>query len=367
MFLPRRPGVDSGSRIDVPLIQIDPETDPRWDRFVEEHPKGLIYHLSGWKKVLEQSFRHQKGYYLCITEDDSIRAALPVFEVKSWILGNRLVSLPFTTLCDPLTSSIEECGFLLDGVFNLSGRLKTGSIEIRSFSPCGLSDDRFGRTDAYVHHYIDLKSPIDQIRKNFHRTCVRQRIDRALNSDLKIREGESIEDLRQFFSLYLTTRKRNGVLAQPWRFFQAMRNTFQPEGLFKLLLADYGDKTVGGIILLKYKNRVSVEFAASDDNYSNISPNHLLFWAAIVSSCSDGYEIFDFGRTSLCNRSLIAFKDRWATKRVSLPQFFYPKELSSKSAGFRQTAKYRLFSRLIMKSPYFTTRWIGEFCYGHMG
>ena len=173
---------------------------------------------------------------------------------------------------------------MLDGVFNLSGRLKTGSIEIRSFSPCGLSDDRSGRTDAYVHHYIDLKSPIDQIRKNFHRTCVRQRIDRALNSDLKIREGESIEDLRQFFSLYLTTRKRNGVLAQPWRFFQAMRNTFQPEGLFKLLLADYGDKTVGGIILLKYKNRVSVEFAASDDNYSNISPNHLLFWAAIVSS-----------------------------------------------------------------------------------
>ncbi len=349
------------------LIQIDPATDPRWDQFVEEHPKGLIYHLSGWKKVLEQSFRHQKGYYFCITENDSIRAALPVFEVKSWILGNRLVSVPFTTLCDPLTSSVEQCRFLLDAVCNLSDRLKAGSIEIRTLSPCGFLDERFGRTDAFVHHYIDLKSPMEQIRNKFHRTCVRQRIDRALNSGLKIREGESIEDLRQFFSLYLITRKRNGVLAQPWRFFQAMRNTFLPEGLFKLLLADYGDKTVGGIILFKYKNRVSVEFAASDDNFFNISPNHLLFWAAILSSHSEGYEIFDFGRTSVCNDSLMTFKNRWGTNRVSLPQFFYPKELPSKSAAFNETALYRLLAKLIVKSPYSTTRWIGEFCYRHMG
>ena len=66
-------------------IIIDPVKDPRWDKFVEGHPFGLICHLSGWKQVLEESFPHMKGYYLALLNHDneSIRAALPIFEVKS--------------------------------------------------------------------------------------------------------------------------------------------------------------------------------------------------------------------------------------------------------------------------------------------
>ena len=88
------------------IIEIDPQSDPRWDQFVESHPLGLICHLSGWKQVLEESFPQMKGRYLAILSDDnSIRAALPVFEIRSILTGNRLVSIPFATNCDPLISS----------------------------------------------------------------------------------------------------------------------------------------------------------------------------------------------------------------------------------------------------------------------
>jgi hypothetical protein len=58
---------------------IEPESDPRWDEYVAQHPHGWICHLSGWKKVLEKSFTHMKGYYPAIVDEaGTIKAALPV-------------------------------------------------------------------------------------------------------------------------------------------------------------------------------------------------------------------------------------------------------------------------------------------------
>src|SRR5512136_2928209 len=87
---------------------IDPVEDKRWDNFVEHHPFGWVCHLSGWKKALERSFKHLKGHYLVLFSNDAIRAALPVFEVKSWLTGKRMVSIPFATVCDPLISNSNE-------------------------------------------------------------------------------------------------------------------------------------------------------------------------------------------------------------------------------------------------------------------
>jgi len=67
---------------------IDPITDPRWDKFVESHPFGWVCHLSGWKQVLEKSFKHIQGYcFVLVDENDNIKAGLPVYELKSCLAG----------------------------------------------------------------------------------------------------------------------------------------------------------------------------------------------------------------------------------------------------------------------------------------
>ena len=84
------------------VVFIDPVSDHRWDKFVESHPYGWLCHLSGWKKVLEKSFSHMRGYYPVLLNGSEIKAAMPIFQVKSWLTGQRLVSIPFASLCDPL-------------------------------------------------------------------------------------------------------------------------------------------------------------------------------------------------------------------------------------------------------------------------
>lgn len=186
---------------------IDPMKTDQWDEFVRDHPFGWICHLSGWKEVLEKSFRHMKGHYLVLrNSSDDITAALPLFEVKSWLTGNRLVSIPFATLCDPLISTGEEMEILLEGTLNLLKEFRASYIEIRSFRASSLfQTGKLGVRHFYKHHYLELKADPEELKKSFHRSCVRQRIARALRSGLSLKVGEDGSDLKRFYLLYTLT------------------------------------------------------------------------------------------------------------------------------------------------------------------
>src|SRR5580658_8386102 len=92
-----------------------PEEETQWDAFAAKHPLGLIYHRTPWKQVLEQAFPHIRGHFLVLRDNSTgeIQAGLPLYTLKSWLLGNRAVSVPFASFCDPLISSGEEFDQLL--------------------------------------------------------------------------------------------------------------------------------------------------------------------------------------------------------------------------------------------------------------
>ena len=82
------------------------------------------------------------------------------------------------------------------------------------------------------------------------------------------------------------------------------------------------DTTVAGMILFKYKDHVSAEFACSNDEYFNLSPNHFVFWEAIKLA----HKAFDFGRTPASNKSLMDFKRHWGTNVIDMNHLYYPKK-----------------------------------------
>ena len=73
-------------------------------------PYGLVYHLSAWKNVLHTAFPHIRGGFLALRDRESgrIQAGMPVYTVKSWLLGRHVSSLPFSSFCDPLITSADE-------------------------------------------------------------------------------------------------------------------------------------------------------------------------------------------------------------------------------------------------------------------
>ena len=352
------------------VILVDPAEDSCWDSFVEHHPFGLICHLSGWKRVLEKTFGHIKGYYLALWDDanNDIRAALPVFEVRSWLTGNRLVSVPFASVCDPLISSSDEMRTLLESALDLSAKLGTSRIEIRTLSSSSfVQDHRFGVSCFYKHHYLLLDGEPEELEMTFHRTCVRQRIRRAANSGLDLKVCDSECDLRRFYQLHLMTRKRLGLPLQPYAFFQLLWREFASLDRISLLLAERKGEAIAGLILLKFRDRVSAEFVATDASFRDVSPNHFLFWEAIKQAYRQGYNVFDFGRTWSQNIGLMDFKGHWGTRVVDLPEFHYPRRTSKGTANREEHTPYRAARSVCKNAPDNAQALIGSLLYRHLG
>jgi len=348
---------------------IDPLTDPRWDQFVESHPYGWICHLSGWKRILEDSFKHLKGYYFVLLKKDRVEAALPVFEVRSWLRGDRLVSIPFATLCDPLVQNTNQMKSLFQSVITFFRSKPKSYIEIRSLYSNQLlsSFDEIKCGNVYAHHYLPLKGDLDGIKRRFHQKSVRSAINKAQRFSTYVFLADHIDHLKTFYCLYFMTRKRLRLPPQPFMFFENIWKNYFPSK-FQILIAEVNKRAIGGLAFFKYKNRFSTEFAGWDILYRSFNPNHLLYWEAIKIAHSEKFEIFDFGRTSYNNQGLMDFKKRWGTYIKKIKHFYHPSQVAERltdpMVGNVQKAVIQAAIRKNTPDPF--VRMIGNFCYRHL-
>lgn len=348
---------------------IDPVKDTRWDTFVENHPFGSIYHLSTWKKVLEKSFKHIKGHHLALIDSQTniIQAALPLFEVRSWLTGNRLVSTPFSAFSDPLISSPEQMVIFLQAVFDLSNELRIPSIELRTFKSSSLiQDTRLVSCALFNLAYLSLDSDLEQLKRSYRRQF-RQHIDKTQRSKLRLKVADSESDLQSFYCLYIKTRKRLYLPPQPYLFFKSLWDTFHPLNMIDLLLAKVDNQLVAGIINCKFKDRVSAEYEAWDEKFYKMNPVYFIIWETIKKAYHEGYKTVDLGRTSISNFGLLAFKKRWGAKIIDLFDFYYPKELAQKRSQREKSLNYKLMQNICKIGPNILLPYIGNFCYRHMG
>lgn len=348
--------------MDDKVIEIDPCREPAWNLFIERHPFGLMYHLAEWKNLIENCFGHMKGHYFVLKETEEIKAALPVFEVKSWIFGDRLVSIPYATLCDPLVSGRNEYELLLGAVKDLSRNLKSTYIEIRALNSSGFIDQQKAGS-SFKCHYLNLETDRRTIEQNFHHS-LRQKLRKVGRSNLKMRTGENESDLQEFYRLNIMTRRRLGLPPQPFKFFRVLWKIFYP-GKIRMLIAEHQNKAIAAVILFIFKDRVSAEFTATDWNYIKMNPVHFLYWEIIKWAQASGYKIFDLGRTDVGNEGLMSFKNSWGMQMVDIPQYFYPD--GKKTPIIEGSSIHKIAENIFRKSPDFAAKILGNICYAHLG
>ncbi len=352
------------------VVWLGPQDMPRWDRFVDGHPFGWLCQRSAWKDVLESSFGHIRGHFCAVIDDRSgdILSGIPVYTVKSWLLGNRLVSVPFATLCDPLVSSPDDMSKLSPFLLRRSEADSAASIEVRSLrSEALIQIPGVGVSRFYKHHFLRLDRSLEELRKSFHNTSVRQRINRAERNHVEVRRGDSVSDLSSFCSILDRSRRRLALPSIPFRFFNALWDAFYQSGHLVLLLATHDGRLVGGMLSLKHQKLFTVEYSAEIADTRRLGVNQTLYWAAIKEAHRGGQEIFSFGRTSPNNKGLLAYKSCWGTSVEELPTFFFPETACRYVDKREESFQHRFIKKIAGTAPLPVCRCLGEFCYRHMG
>lgn len=348
--------------------KIEPLEDSRWDAFVHSHPYGSVYQSSAWLRVIASSY-HQARPIAFIRESPSsdILAALPCCSVTSNITGKRLVSLPFSSFSDPLTSTADEFRCLFDVIADEMYHSSFRYFELRQFrNSLARHDQRFVNSRSQKIHVLDISPGFGRIKMFFHKDCIVRSVKKAEKARLVVEEGHSEKDLRAFYQVHAITRRRLGLPIQPYSFFSNMRTIMSGNGYFTLLLCKLEKKIIAGIILFKYKDTVSFEHGASLPQYLPTRPNHLLMWRSLELACSAGYRYFDFGKTEKENIGLLEYKSRWGAATFDVSYLYYPGNRSLLTDQ-GQSRVNRLAKLMAKKVPMSIAKLIGRIAYKHLG
>src|SRR3970040_950525 len=86
--------------------------ETRWDEYANRAAGSTLYHLYGWRRVIEHTFAHRTDYLSAVTASSDVVGILPLVQLESRMFGNMLVSLPFFNYggicgdCDEVRSAL---------------------------------------------------------------------------------------------------------------------------------------------------------------------------------------------------------------------------------------------------------------------
>lgn len=346
----------------MPLYSLNPILDGRWDELVASHPSASVFHHKGWLKALAATYGYRPFVVTSTPPGMALSDGIAFCEVKSWITGRRLVSLPFSDHCEPL---INENGGLLEftkWMRTESEEHKWKYIELRPTVGKMDSECCLVESQSFWCHTLELAPTLEKIFNSLHKDCMQRRIRRAERERLSYESGCSEGLLNEFYRLLVMTRKRHHLLPQPRAWFHNVLAFMEPD--VKIRLARKEGVAIAGILTLRHGRTVVYKYGCSDAEFHHLAGMPFLLWKMIEESKMSRAEQIDFGRTDISNRGLMEFKNRLGATCRQLTYLRYPGNARKGSVvePYLPAAR-RLFSVM----PDVITSIAGRVAYRHIG
>jgi len=272
-----------------------------WDGFVRRTPGAAIFHLIGWKEVLEQVFGF-RPHYLLARRAGELVGVLPLFELHAPLMERCLLSVPFAAeagVCsaDPQAPDVLERAALERGVARGAGR-----VELRD----GREGRRFRLLEGRYCRFRRRLQVDDEA--NFAALPAKRRnmIRRSLRHGLEVRIGAG--DLPLFHDLYARTARRFGTPVFPRRFFRAVLERLGDDAV--LLTVRRGATPVAGVLALFFADTVIPYYVGSRRDHFRYAINDFLYWELMRYAVARGVRVFDFGRSKIGTGAYV-FKRLW--------------------------------------------------------
>ncbi|MBX3300776.1 MAG: GNAT family N-acetyltransferase [Nitrospira sp.] len=341
---------------------INPLRDPRWPGFVEWHSAASVFHSRGWLRALQMTYGYEPLAVTTSRPTEPLTNALLCCLVRSWLTGDRVVSLPFTDHCEPLVEYIEQLRALCAHLEALRRIQGWRYAEVRTSRASLSATESFRECTIYQWHRLDLRPSLDALYKGFHKDCIRRRICHAERQGLRYEEGRNESLVRSFYDLIVLTRLRKHLPPQPFKWFQNLVACMGKDVCIRL--AFKGGRPVAGILTMNHGKTMSYKYGGSDARFNHLGTTPMLFWQTIQAAKSVGMETLDLGRSDLENRGLIRFKERWGAQGVRLTLWRSPADEVSPSL---ERQKMRLAKTVCASVPDKMLVLAGRLMYRHVG
>jgi len=333
----------------VEITPLRPGEEEEWDRFVLSSPSGTLFHLSGWKTVVERVLGH-RSYYLAARDENGIRGVFPIFWVRNRLFGDCLVSVPLASYGGICADEEDSYFGLLAAGNDLATRLAVNYLEMRNRTE--LFPTSLPGKDLYVTFLQDLTPGPDALFKRL-APPVRNKIRKSLKAGLEWVEDLSLDE---FYEIYARNVHRLGTPVFPRELFVTLRKEM-PNG-WRLFGVRKGKQAIAGALCCYFQRRVMSYYAGSLDEFYRDAPNNFMYWNLIEQSCKEGMEYFDFGRSKRGTGSFL-FKVGWSMQMIDLPYRYCLVRAKQVPQLSPVDSKFRLPVAAWKRLPYPVTKVLG--------
>ena len=332
------------------IKQLKANEEKKWDEFVKTNNTTTFYHQIGWKKVVEETYRHKPYYLLAESETGEVVGILPIFLIKDMFFGKRLVSVPFAPYGGVCCENDDIGNALINEAINTGKNLDVDYCEFRNFKNTNTYEN-FNCMKYYSTFVLDLYNGREHIWENMSRK-VRNMIRQGGKSNLKFEVEASHDTISEFYEIYTKNMKQLGTPVHRLNFFNNIHRNF-PENVF-IAKVELNGKVIASLYLLKFKDMLVSGWGASLAEFLIYAPNDFMYWYSITYGCENNMKWFDFGR-SLTDSGNYKFKERWGSVEVPLLYYYYP---PTKTIAAPQK-EYGKLSKKRRKMPRRVTKIIG--------
>lgn len=291
----------SGGPLRVSVLSAhDSMREEDWRDFVSGHSRGTVFHTIGWRNAVHQAFAH-RPYYLTAQRGDRLTGVLPLFLVASRLAGRLLVSVPYGVGGGILADDDETTMALFDAARKLAHEHGCRCIDLRNESSVvpGLPVVR-----RYLGFRRELPDSVEEVPGWLPRKA------RAAARNGQHKHGLSIQWegalLPEVWRLYSLSMRRLSSIAYPFRFFEQLSNNL--EGGVWVCVVRRGGSAVAGLVTLRHGGTVMPYYVGLSDDAPDYSAANFLYRCVMERAVSEGYRVFDFGRTRVDNRGSLDFK-----------------------------------------------------------
>ncbi len=336
---------------DMKIIELKDTNDNRWNKYVTQHDAGTIYHLYEWRNLIQKLFGHQSYYLYAESDAGEIIGILPMIRLKSRLFGDYIVSMPYVNYGSAIGDSREVELALMNHAGELGKKLDVSHIEFRDVHKDGQSQAM--RTDK-VTMILDLPGDEEELWQSLG-SKRRAQIKRPLRENPQVIHGGE-ELLDDFYSVFSNNMRDLGTPVYPKLFFKNIFEAF-PENCH-LVIIRHQDKAVCAGFLMAYKHTIEIPWASTLHEVNPMGMNMLLYWEVIKYAISEGYQHFDFGRSTI-DSGTYRFKKQWGAQMQQLYWHYWLNDGQAMPQLSPSNAKYKFAIAAWKKMPVFMTKLIG--------
>jgi FemAB-related protein (PEP-CTERM system-associated) len=236
--------------------------------------------------------------------------------------------------------------------------LNADHIELRQKEPM---DTIWASTERKVSMRLPLPSSYEQLVKGFP-SKLRSQVRRAQKEGMTARVGGS-ECLDDFYVVFSRCMRDLGTPVYAKGFFAKILEVFPKET--RICVVSQRETPVAAGFLYGFRSSLEIPWAASDKRYNKLAPNMLLYGTVLEYACQQGFQVFDFGRSSP-DSGTYRFKEQWGAQPQQLYWYYWMNDGRQIPQLNPQNPKYALAIRLWQKLPVAVANLLGPHIVKHL-